>query len=90
MTFMKGTSSERTVVAIGTTSTKHQAIIISLLLAAHVPSGCNTRLTRIVKVEAINQLERVHKLSYRVKLIVTLILVVAETTTYIRRCNEKE
>ena len=71
MTFMKGTSSERTVVDIGTTSTKHQAIIKSLFLAAHLLTGCDTRLTRIVKVEAINQLERVHKLSYWVRLIVT-------------------
>ena len=59
-------------------------------MCANVLTGCDTRLTRIVKAEAINELERVHKLSYRVKLIVTLILVASETTTYIRRYNGKE
>ena len=57
MVFMEGTSGEWTMVDIGASATKHQAIITSLL-TVHVLTECDTvaRHARIVKVEAISQL----------------------------------
>ena len=58
MMSMEVTCSERTRVAIGETTVKHQAIITSLL-AAHVLIGCDTvaRLTGIAKCKAFIQIE---------------------------------
>ena len=57
MVFMEGTIGEWTMVDIGATATKHQAIITSLL-TAHVLTECDTvaRHASIVIVEAISQL----------------------------------